>query len=325
MHRGRGQSVAVSDGQHRQFRPIRRKQWPPGGGLGHFQRRRHQQAQTAQKVLLRLDPEHQGDPGGADIRRFHNHIGHRQSRPIIVKIVDPEPAPGHWPARVDHSVFIDQTHFQRLGHGEYLEHRPQFIHPLHRPVEQRAVGGVAAGQGGRAVVGVEIGQAGHGDNLAGMHIHDDACGPFGIHQGHATGQHFLHRGLHGQVDRQVQRGTLIGGIAQILIKLPFHASDADHFGRCHIFAAKAGPTQNMRRNRAIGIQAHFARAKQQAGIADIHHLRHLFGADLTADPDKAPFAGKIAHQPVLIKLGKDRGEFCRRPDRFDHLLWLGIQ
>ncbi len=100
---------------------------------------------------------------------------------------------------------LTRPRFHRLRRGKYLEGGPQFVDALHRPVEQRAVAGIALEQRLRPVVGVEVGQRDKAQDLARLHIHQDRGGALGVHHLHARLEHFLRRRLHRQVDATARR------------------------------------------------------------------------------------------------------------------------
>ena len=92
----------------------------------------------------------------------------------------------------------------------------------------------------------------------------------------------------------------------------FDAGGADHLGRMHAFGAKGVAAKDMRGQRAVGVKPHLARAEQQAGIADLMHLLHLFGRQHLADPHEAAAVGEAALQRGGVQFGEDRGQLLRR-------------
>ena len=265
----------------------------------------------------RVGADHQRDPAGADVRAFDDDVAHRQLRPVIVEVADPEPAPDQRPAGVDQRLRVHETQLQRLADGEDLEHRAELVDALHRPVEQRAVGLIAAGQRPRPVVGVEVGQRGHREDLAGVDLHQDGRGAHRVHHRHAARQHLLHRRLDGEVDRQLQRLALVGRVAQPGVEIALDPGDADHLGRVDALAAVARAAEDVRGDRPVGIKPHLPRAEQQAGLADVVHLLHLLGADLAPDPEEPAAAGEVGQKLGLVELGEDPRELAarRRPGR----------
>ena len=158
-----------------------------------------------------------------------------------------------------------------------------------------------------------------------MDIHQDGGRRLGVHQLHAAVKHILHRRLHGQVQRQLQRRAAIGGIAQPGVEGLFHPRRAHHLGRAHAFAAETGAAKDMRSDGAVRVKPHLARAEQQAGVADLMHQLHLFGGDFLLHPQELALAGEILLQPFGIEVGKDRRQLFGGSDRVDHLRRLGVK
>ena len=262
-----------------------------------------------------------------DVRGFHDHIRDRQQRAVVVvlELADLELAPIHRGLGVNHRLGRHQPQLHRLRHREDLEGRAQLVNPLHRAVEQRAVGGITRSQRQRAVVGVEIRQRHQRQHFAIVDIHQHRSGGLGIHHLHAGRQHLFGGGLHRQIKRQRQRGADLPRIAQPRIKRLFHPCGADHFGRMHPFGAETGPPQHMRRKVAVGIKPHLARAEQQTGVADVMHRLHLLGRHHPAQPQKAAPVGEATLKIAGVKIGKDRGQRGGGAGRIDHVLGLGIK
>ncbi len=81
----------------------------------------------------------------------------------------------------------------------------------------------------------------------------------------------------------------------------------------------------MRRKPTIRIEPHFARAEQEAGIADVMHGLFLLRADLLLDPDEFALAGEVLHQPIPIEVRKDLDQPVGGGFGIDHLLRLRIE
>ncbi len=122
-----------------------------------------------------------------------------------------------------------------LGHGrdagieghrgvEGFEHRTQLVRAQGDLVEDPllGLGRRQLGIGRAGVVGIEIGQREHPDNLAGAHIHDDAGGTFGAEIADDLGQLLVEDELHAGVERQLDRPgiTLDPGVER-----PFDAGE----------------------------------------------------------------------------------------------------
>ena len=296
MQRAGRHAMAVRGGYGDNLRPFLRDQRLRARCLDQFHRGGIEQTQRFQKRLLAQRADHQRDMGGADVGGFGNHIGHRQQRAVIVilKLLDLVLAPGHRRVGVNQRVWVDQAKFHRLRHREDLEGGAKLIHPLDRAVEQRAVPrlGRLVDQRVGAVVGIKGRQGRHGDDLAGAHVHQDGGGPLGVQHGHAGAEHLFDGGLHRQIERKLQRRATLGGITQPGIQRLFDPRHADHLGGMHAFGPEGGAAKHMGGQRAVGVKPHLARAEQQAGIADLMHLLHLFGRQDLADPDKTAPIGK---------------------------------
>ena len=122
-----------------------------------------------------------------------------------IKFIDRKPPNAERFGGINLGVRGGQSKFHNLGSGENLKGRTQFVNALHRAVKQRVVRWVARCANALPIVGVKIGQAGHSQNFARVHIHQDGRGPLGVQRGHARQQNLFHRGLQGQVDRKRQR------------------------------------------------------------------------------------------------------------------------
>ncbi|OIQ67813.1 hypothetical protein GALL_506060 [mine drainage metagenome] len=277
MQRANRDAMAIGNCHRRKIRPVRRNLRPHARRLDQFHGRGIQQPQRLQKRLLLHATDQRCNPRRADVGAFLDDIRHRKLRAIIVEVVDLELAPDQRPLGVDHRLRRDQAKIQRLPNVKDLEGRAQLVQPLHRTVEQRAVRRIALHQRRRAVVGVKIGQRGHGDNLAGVGIHQDTRRALGVHHLHAGVQHFAHCRLHRQVNRQLQWLARVRRITQRVVKAFFDPRHADQLCRIDAFAAKSRAAKDMRRQMPVRIQPHIARPEQQPRIADIMHGLHLLG------------------------------------------------
>ena len=81
----------------------------------------------------------------------------------------------------------------------------------------------------------------------------------------------------------------------------------------------------MRCKLAVGIKAHFARAKQQARIANVMHHLFLLGAEFLLDPQELTLARKILQQFLLLQIRKDSRQFSRNTLLINHLQRLRIK
>ena len=161
MQRTGRYAMAVTYRHGGYFRPALGHQGPRPRGFHQFDRCRLEQPKRFQERFLPLRPDHQRHPRRADVGAFDDDILNRQFRAIIVEIADLELAPGHRAGGFDHGADVDQPQIKRIGNGEDLVGGAQLINPLHRAVEQWAVGRVATDRRGGPCVGVEIGQRHH--------------------------------------------------------------------------------------------------------------------------------------------------------------------
>ena len=174
-------------------------------------------------------------------------------------------------------------------------------------------------------IGVKIRQACKGDHLARMGIHQHRRSAARIHQSHARRENFLGGGLDGQIHRQAQRRMCAGRIAQFGVKLRLKPRNTYDFCGIHGLLPEPCATQNMRGNRAIGVKPNFARAKEQARLAQIMHRLFLLGADGAAQPKEAALRGQLRDQAVIIHLREDFDQTFSRSKRVDHLVGVGVK
>jgi hypothetical protein len=75
VQRARRQAVAVGDRQHRDLGPVPlRQERARVRRLDQLHRRRFEEAERAQEVLLRFDAHHARDPRRPDVRGLHDHV-----------------------------------------------------------------------------------------------------------------------------------------------------------------------------------------------------------------------------------------------------------
>ena len=89
--------------------------------------------------------------------------------------------------------------------------------------------------------------------------------------------------MHGEVDRKLQ-GRAAARIAQGFVEHRLDPGHTDYLGGIDRLLAKARPAKDMRRQSAIGIKPHLARAEKQPRLAQIMHLLFLLGAEIAAQP-----------------------------------------
>ena len=319
--------MAVTCGDRHNLGPAIRHQRLGRWCLDQLDRGRVQQADGFEESLLAHAANHQGDTGGADVGRFGDDIRHRQQRPIIMALefIDLVLAPPHRCIGVHHGFGVDQTQFHRLRCRKDLESRAEFIDPLYCAVEQRAVRRQTGQRRLRAVIRIEIRQAGKGDDLAGLHLHQNGRRTFGIHHFHAGAKHFFDCRLNRQIKRQCQGRTRRGWVTQTGVQRLFNAGSADHFGAVHSLGPERSAAQHMRGQRSIRIKPHLTRAEQQTGVADFVHHLHLFRAQHPADPHERPPVGKAPFQRCRVQIGENLCKLRGHRLGVHHVFGLHIQ
>ncbi len=125
--------------------------------------------------------------------------------------------------------------------------------------------------------------------------------------------------------RQGDGGAGLGGVAQAGVEFLLKPGGADHLGAVDAFGTEGGAAQDMAGEVAVGIEAHFARAEIEAGVADFMDLLHLFGRQDLAHPQEAAAIGEAALQRLGVHFGEDCGQFGGGMDRIDHVMRLGIE
>ena len=91
-----------------------------------------------------------------------------------------------------------------------------------------------------------------------------------------------------------------------VLEIQLCPGNAQQFRRAHALFAKARAAQNMRRDPAIGVDPHLARAEHQARFADIMHRLLLLGRQARAHPDEAAVrVGEARGQAVNIHFGEN--------------------
>ena len=311
QRRGR-QAVPEADGHGGDVGPLLLVDGLRARRLGQLHGGRIHEAERAKERLLPRPADVERHARRADVGGFHDHVRDRQPRPVIVEVADAEAPLPQRALRVDHRPGIGQAKLERLGDGEDLEGRAEFVEPLHRAVEERIVAAVALREHLGAVVRVEVRQARHRQDLAGMGVHDDRGGAFGAHQLHARIEHALQRRLNRQVDGQAQRRALPRGIGQILVEDRLDARHALDLGRAHVLLAVAGAAEDVAGELAVGIDPHLALSEEQAGLAQIVHLLLLLGRDVSLEPEELGARGEAPGPGGGVHVGGRCGRALRR-------------
>ncbi len=136
---------------------------------------------------------------------------------LALEVADGEAADADRRRGVEAVPDVDRAAVERQRRVLQLEGAARLVHAGHRAVEP------LLGRGLADEVGVVVGQAHHGDDLAGAHVHHDAAGADGVEIGHRLEQLVAHDGLHAHVDGQAQRRRVL---AQALVEEPLHPGHA---------------------------------------------------------------------------------------------------
>lgn len=98
------------------------------------------------------------------------------------------------------------------------------------------------------VIGIVIGQADHGYDLAGVHVHDDGTRPDGLERVHGGLKFVMHHVLHAHIHRQAQRCAVA---VQPFVEKPFDAR--------HAMIVNVHATEDLGGHAAHGVAAALAR------------------------------------------------------------------
>ena len=109
-------------------------------------------------------------------------------------IVDGEARDPNGVGGVVAAVPVDGPGIERHCGGKEFKRRAEFVDPLGRPVEGR----IATESG--LIVGIEVGQRHHGDNLAGADILHQTGGADGAEFCHGVGQFLMQDRLQTHID-----------------------------------------------------------------------------------------------------------------------------
>ncbi len=153
----------------------------------------------------------------------------------------------------------DDAGIDRVGDGDRLEGRAQLVDRLGGVVLERLDPGLAR------IVGIEGGQRGHRDDLAGAHVEHEALAAGRRELVHCGAELGFQRRLHAAVDRQRHRRAARRGIEQALVEHLLHAERA--------LAVDVGPAEHMRGERRLGIEALGLAGERDRRLADRVDLR----------------------------------------------------
>ena len=188
--------MAEADRHRGDLFPVRRGREQRAGGFRQLDADALEHAHVAHPGALAFGADGLGDAGGAKVGGVGEHLGQREGALLALEIGDGEAADMDRMTGVVDVPQMGDAAVQRHRRGLQLERAAGLINTGDGAVETRLVG-CRANQ-----VGVVIGQADHGQHLAGAHIHDDAAGADGLEILHRLGQLVAHHGLDLDVERE---------------------------------------------------------------------------------------------------------------------------
>ena len=255
---------------------------------------------------MALDPDRQGDAGGADVRRIGEDLRDGEDAVLGVIVADVEMAVAQRAARVEGRIERDLAGVERHGDGQRLEGRAHLVDAGGEPVD---------------VVGIErllriarivVGHRHHRDDFAGTHVENEAGGGLGLELLLRAHQLVAHRVLDAQVDGELDRLLLVvdgeAGAMEIgeaaAVDPLLHAGDALIV---HVDVAdQVGDLVE------VGIDALVLVEEAEAGNAEAVHLLLLARRDLALEPcEPAPGAEALARFGG-VEVGHHGGEELER-------------
>ena len=215
---------------------------------------------------------------GYNIRTVDQCLGRVHPAVRRMRIPDFKPAELKWLGRIIPNRKVAHCAcVQRGGHGQRFKGGAEFIHAV-RDVVRLPRNGVAAIDDRlskvrniceRRPVGVERRQCCHGEHLTRRDIQYDASGTFRVRCGHARSKLAFKRGLHADIQSQVQRGRPLRRVAQIIVHNPLHP---------HRTAAIAVyETENVRRHVMLRVQTRCLTREFNGNLAKVVDLLDLLG------------------------------------------------
>ena len=268
MQRRHRDAMAVGSGHAGDPAPIGRPQ--ATGTLIELDRRTLVEIQAAEQLLQRRGAHFVGDPGGADVGAVDQDFRHVDPAAKRMVVLDAEAADGQRRGRV--ITLAHRSHDARI-HGrrdrQRLERRTQLIAGLHHMVAERRFGAALAGII-LQLVGIEHRDRCHGDHFAGIDVQDDAARALGPCLDQLGIKLAFQRALHPAVDRHGEGPATLRRIDHPIIERGLHAHAALALG----IGRKA---ENMRGQRALGIEALLLARKFDTDLAQRVHRRHFLG------------------------------------------------
>ena len=133
-------AVAIRNRNRAQIRPTLWIKRLTTFRLNDFKRGVIHETHQLHELFLTLRTDLQRQTTRATVRAFDNDVRNTQNTIIpLLKLTNVEPTDAQSLTRVDHSLMVHKVKIHRLRGGEDLIGGTEFIHPLHRTIEQRTV------------------------------------------------------------------------------------------------------------------------------------------------------------------------------------------
>ena len=191
---------------------------------------------------------------------------------------------------------------------EDLEGGAHLVDPERRPVE------VGVGRRLADVVGVEIGQRDHRQQLAGPAIHHQAGGADAVVLGHRPRQLLAQHVLQPDVDRQLDR---LVAVAQHLVERLLDAAQP--------VIVDVGESHDMRDQRPLGIDAALLGLEVEAGDAQPVDRILLARRQVALQPDEGVVGAELGGELRLAELGQHLDQPLGRLRRVRDLVGVGVE
>ena len=205
---------------------------------------------------------------------------------------------------------VDRAGIQRHRDREQLEQRAELVGAERDAVEQRV------GRRLLVAVGVEIGQADAGQDLAARDVEHDRGGALG---GEARARRLelaAHHLLNPEIEGQHQRRLALVGIGQAVIEAALDAGEP--------LVLDPDVADQMRGQRALRVDPVALGAKADAGQPEPDHRPLLVVGDVALEPDEAARLLEPGEQIRSVAALERAGERCRRRLRVEHQGGIGI-
>ncbi len=214
-------------------------------------------------------------------------------------------------------MHVGEAHIEHAGHGEHLEHRAHLVNAEAEPVEPVLVERLLA------MVGIEIGQRHETDNLARMHVEDDAGRGLGMERGHGVrellAQHVLHAEIERDGDGFVARGGLgmRHGELRVVVDELLDAGEASRID--------VDQPHHVARDRTHGIDPPILLDETETGEPELVDFLLLLRGQLAPDANESPACFQPFAQVGGVDVGKHARHLLDELVDIDHLGGIGIE